>query len=175
MKALKKILFLLCLCAIYRLMLLLRILLLNSRRSSPADYSSFTVDNLDNIYLITTGNQLKKININGDSNGVFNEVRKYGTLFSIDASNPLKIVLNYKDFSTIAELDRLLNVLNIIDLRKQGIFNVNTIAASYDNNMWLFDEGESKLKKIDDNGNELSETVDFRIIIRYGSIAYTNY
>ncbi len=128
----------------------------------PGDYSYFTIDNLDNIYLLSSNNQLKKVNINGDSNGVFNEVRKYGSLFSIDASNPLKILLNYKDFSTIAELDRLLNVLNVIDLRKQGIFNVNTIATSYDNNIWLFDEGESKLKKIDDNGNVLAETVDFR-------------
>ncbi|MBI3883344.1 MAG: hypothetical protein HY305_03775 [Sphingobacteriales bacterium] len=35
---------------------------------------------------------------------------------------------------------------------------------SYDNNIWLFDEGDGKLKKIDDNGVVLSETVDFRIL-----------
>jgi hypothetical protein len=161
MKALKTILFQLCLCA-FVINAFAQDSTFKFKTIIPGSYSYFTIDNLDNIYLLSTDNQLKKVNINGDSNGVFNEVRKYGTLFSIDASNPLKIILNYKDFLTIAELDRLLNVLNIIDLRKQGIFDVNTIAASYDNNIWLFDEGESKLKKIDDNGNELSETVDFR-------------
>ena len=130
----------------------------------PGGFSYFTVDNLENLYLVSTDNQLKKINVNGDSSGIFNDVRKYGSLSTIDPSNPLKLLLYYKDFSTIAELDRLLNILNIIDLPKQGIFNVNAVATSYDNNVWLFDEGESKLKKIDDYGNELLETVDFRVL-----------
>ncbi len=129
-------------------------------KTIPGNFSYFTVDNLDNIYLLTNSNQLKKINLNGDSIGVYNDVRTYGQLFSIDASNPLKILLHYKDFSSIVELDRLLSVLNTIDLRAQNIFNARTIATSYDNNIWLFDDGERKLKKIDDSGNELLETVD---------------
>jgi len=134
-------------------------------KSIPGNFSYFTVDNLDNIYLLNNNNQLKKVNINGDSTGIFNDVRRFGTLSTIDASNPLKLLLFYKDFSTIVVLDRSLNVLNTIDFRKQGIFNVNTFAASYDNNVWIFDEGESKLKKVDDNGAVLSETVDFRILL----------
>ena len=125
------------------------------------DFSYFTVDNLENIYLLSNANQLKKITPNGDS-VVFNEVRNYGKLFSIDATNPLKILLYYKNFSTIVVLDRFLNVRNTINLRKQNIFKVKTIAASYDNNIWLFDEGDAKLKKVNDNGDVLLETVDFR-------------
>lgn len=128
----------------------------------PGDFTYFTVDNLENVYLVNTDNQLKKINANGDSAGVFNNVRKYGKLFSIDATNPLKILLYYKNFATIVVLDRFLNVRNSINLGKKNIFRVNTIATSYDNNIWLFDEGDSKLKKIDDNGDVLLETVDFR-------------
>ncbi|MEO6228854.1 MAG: hypothetical protein ABJB11_16720 [Ferruginibacter sp.] len=128
----------------------------------PGDYTYFTVDNLENVYLVNTDNQLKKINANGDSVGVFNNVRKYGKLYSIDATNPLKILLYYKNFATIVVLDRFLNVRNSINLGRKGIFKVNTIATSYDNNIWLFDEGDSKLKKIDDNGDVLLETVDFR-------------
>lgn len=130
-------------------------------KTFPGDFSYFTVDNLDNIYLLSNTNQLKKITPDGDS-AVFNDVRKYGKLFSIDATNPLKILLYYKNFSTIVVLDRFLNVRNTINLRKQNIFKVKTIAASYDNNIWLFDEGDAKLKKIDDNGDILLETVDFR-------------
>ena len=131
-------------------------------RLIPGEFSLFTVDNLENVYLLGNSGQLKKLNANGDSAGVFNNVRKYGQLFSIDATNPLKLLLYYKNFSTIVVLDRFLNVRNTINLGKKNIFKVNTIATSYDNNIWLFDEGDSKLKKIDDNGDVLMETVDFR-------------
>jgi len=131
----------------------------------PGDFSYFTVDNLDNIYLVNNNsNQLKKLNANGDSAGVFNNVRKYGKLFSIDATNPLKLLLFYKNFATIVVLDRFLNVRNTINLGKKNIFKVKTITSSYDNNIWLFDEGDSRLKKIDDNGDVLSESADFRTL-----------
>jgi glutaredoxin-related protein len=122
----------------------------------------FTVDNLDNVYVLSATDQLKKYNANGDSVAVFNNVKKFGKVSMIDASNPLKVLLYYKDFSTIVILDRLLSVRNTIDLRAQNIFQVNTIAQSYDNNIWIYDENESKLKKIDDEGKILLETVDFR-------------
>lgn len=122
----------------------------------------FTTDNLGNIYILTTTNQVKKINENGDSLAVYNDVRRYGKIFSIDASNPLKILVYYKDFSTIVILDRLLNIRNTIDLRRQNILQVKTITGSYDNNIWLFDELDSKIKKIDDNGRVLLESNDFR-------------
>ena len=133
-------------------------------RTFDGSYSYFNVDNLDNIYLVSNGNQLKKLYPNGDSVGVFNNVRKYGRLFSIDVTNPLKLLLYYQNFATIVVLDRFLNIRNVINLRKQNIFNVKAIGTSYDNNIWLFDEGDGKLKKIDDNGEVLSETVDLRIL-----------
>ncbi|UAY51859.1 NHL repeat-containing protein [Ferruginibacter albus] len=133
-------------------------------KTIPGDYSYFTVDNLDNIYALTNSNQLIKINSSGDSVGVFNEVRRHGQLSSIDASNSLKLLLFYKNFASVLVLDRFLNTLNTINLRKQGVFNVNSIATSYDNNIWLFDEGDSKLKKMDGDGNVISETVDFRLL-----------
>ncbi len=127
-------------------------------------YNYFTVDNLGNTYLVNNSNQLKKITANGDSVGVFNDVKKYGKLFLVDVTNPLKLLLYYQNFATVVVLDRFLNVRNVINLRKQYIFNVKTIASSYDNNIWVFDEGDARLKKIDDNGGLLSETVDFRML-----------
>ena len=97
------------------------------------DIVAFTVDNLDNIYLLNSTNQVKKLNSNGDSVAVFNDVKKFGQASLIDVSNPLKILLYYRDFATIVVLDRLLNVRNIIDLRKQNILQVRAIGQSYDN------------------------------------------
>ena len=55
-------------------------------------------------------------------------------------------------------------MVTAINLRKQNIFRVHAVTSSYDNNIWLYDEQDNKLKKIDDNGNILSETVDFRLL-----------
>ncbi len=127
-------------------------------------YASFNVDNLDNIYMVTAGNQLKKINGNGDSVGIFNDVKRYGNVSSIDVTNPLKVLLYYKNFATVVVLDRFLNIRNTINFRKKNIFLVQSIATSYDNNIWLFDEQDYKLKKIDDDGKQLQETTDFRML-----------
>jgi hypothetical protein len=129
------------------------------------DIAAFTVDNLDNIYLVSNTNQLKKLTANGDSVAVFNDVKKFGQATLIDVSNPLKILLYYKDFTTIVILDRFLNVRNTIDLRKQNILQARAICQSYDNKIWVYDELEGKLKKIDDDGKVLLETPDFRQLV----------
>lgn len=126
-------------------------------------FADFSVDNLDNIYLLTATNQLKKINSRGDSLAVFNDIKRYGTVSQIDVTNPLKILLYYKNFTTIVVLDRFLNIRNTINLRRQNIFSVNAIATSYDNNIWLYDEQEYKLKKVDDDGRVVLESNDLRM------------
>lgn len=125
---------------------------------------SFSVDNIGGLYVITSDNQLKKYNDQGDSVGVFNQVTKYGKLAYVDAENPWKTILYYKDFSTIVLLDKYMNVITAINLRKLNIFRVQAVTTSYDNNIWIFDEQDNTLKKIDDNGNILSQTVDFRLL-----------
>ena len=131
-------------------------------RSIPGNYIYLNVDILDNIYLITTGNQLKKLNSHGDSIAAFNDVKKYGNPSYIDVNNPLKLLVYYKNYSTVVILDRLLTQRNTINLRKQNIFSVKAIATSYDNNIWLFDEQDLKLKKINEEGNLIQESSDMR-------------
>lgn len=131
-------------------------------KTIKGDIRAFTVDNLDNVYLLSSTNQVKKLNANGDSVGVYNNVKQFGQATLIDVSNPLKVLLYYRDFATIVVLDRFLNMVNTIDLRKQGILQVRAIGQSYDNKVWIYDELDSKLKKIDDDGKVLLETPDFR-------------
>ncbi len=126
-------------------------------------YEDFSVDNLGNILLLDSNNQLKKVSPAGDSIAIYNNVRKYGKVFSVDAGNPLKILLYYRDFGTVVVLDRLLNVRTTIDLRKQNIFQARAIAQSYDNAIWVYDEGEAKLKRIADDGSIIDQTGDFRL------------
>jgi hypothetical protein len=131
-------------------------------KTIPEDISDFTVDNTGNIYLLTRNNQLKKLDANGDSIGVYNAVTRFGDIYYIDVTNPLKVLLYYKDFATIVEVDRFLNVLNTIDLRSLGIFQAKAIGLAYDNNIWIFDELDARLKRVRDDGTLADQTTDFR-------------
>ncbi len=134
-------------------------------RTLQGDIVHFTIDNLDNIYVLNSQNQVKKYNANGDSVAIFNDIRKYGRASLIDVSNPLKVLLYYRDFATVVMLDRFLNPVNTVDLRKENIFQAKTIAQSYDNKIWVYDEVENKLKKIGEDGKLIQETPDFRLLL----------
>ncbi len=134
-------------------------------RVIKGDIVDFTADNLGNLYILSRDNQLKKAGPNGDSLSVYNDVRRYGKVYSIDATNPLKLLLFYKDFGTIVVLDRFLNVRTTINLRQNNIFQVKAVGQSYDNNIWLYDEQEAKLKKLNDEGVAIDQFSDFRQVM----------
>jgi hypothetical protein len=136
--------------------------LLRLVRQMPLAATDFAVDNLGGLYAITLDNQLKKFNGNGDSVGLFDEVKKYGSLSGIDVTNPLKILLFYKDFMTVLALDNFLNRLYKVDLRQAGVYQSATITTSYDNNFWVFDEQNAQLKKMNDQGQAVMTSNDFR-------------
>jgi hypothetical protein len=126
------------------------------------DIVDFTVDNLGNIYVLTSDNQLKKLGPKGDSLAVFNDVRRYGKITRIDVTNPLKILVYYREFTTVIELDRFLNIINTVDFRKQNILQAKAVALAYDNNIWVYDELDARLKRIGDDGSLVDQTTDFR-------------
>ncbi|MFM7838426.1 MAG: hypothetical protein ACKO6K_02570, partial [Chitinophagaceae bacterium] len=110
----------------------------------PGLFSEVAVDQLNFIYLITTGGQLKKYNTRGDSLGMFNEVRRLGQLTAIDVSNPMKTLLFYQHFNTGVVLDRFLGRRNTLDLRQVNLLQVKAIGQAYDNGYWIYDEQESR-------------------------------
>ena len=124
-------------------------------RSYTGDVTGVALDNLDNLYVVSSTGQLKKFNNRGDSVGVFNGMRAYGKLQAIDVTSPLRPLLFYKDFSTVVILDRFLANRASLDLRKHNILQPTAIGLSYDNNLWVFDQYDSKLKKVDEGGNLL--------------------
>lgn len=131
-------------------------------KTYKGDITNAAVDNLDNLYIISSTGQVKKFGPKGDSIGVFNGIRNYGKLTAIDVTNPLKPLLFYKDFSNVVVLDRFLANRISLNLRKFNILQPSAIGLSYDNNIWVFDQYDNKLKKIDESGNLLSQTDDFR-------------
>ena len=133
-------------------------------KSIKGVFSYCMPDQLGNVFALSRSGQLKKYNANLDSMGVFNDVRRYGKLYSISADNPLRSLLYFKEYRIILVLDRLMQVVNKIDIRKANIFQAQSIAQGYDNTIWVFDEQESRLKKLDLNGKLLFETADLRLV-----------
>jgi hypothetical protein len=128
----------------------------------PGNFLQFNVDQLGNIYLINTQNQLKKLSPQLDSIAVFNDIKRLGNIDKIDVSNPLKTLVYYKQFGHIVLLDRFLNPRNTIDLRQRNLPLINSIAQSYDNQIWLFDEWNFSIKKMNDAGEITEESPDLR-------------
>ena len=133
-------------------------------REYSREVVDFNVDNLGNLYILDKADRLKKYNSNGDSVAVFNAVKRFGQLYSIDVTNPLKILLYYKDFGTVLSLDRFLAIRNTIDLRRLNLFQVRSVGLAYDNNIWVFDEQEGKLKRLTEDGRVIQQTNDLRLI-----------
>lgn len=134
--------------------------------SIQGNFTDFSVDNLGFIYAVTSKDQqLKKYKPNGDSMSVFNELKRYGKLSAIDTRNPLRTVLFYRDFRTVVLLDRFLQPVNTIQLRKLNLFQTEKVAPSYDNHIWIFDLQENKLKKISESSKLLLETADLRLVL----------
>jgi hypothetical protein len=131
-------------------------------RTIPVAATEFAVDQLENLYIVTPTGQLKKYGPAGDSVAAYNDVRRFGRLHGLDVSNPLRPLLFFKDFSTVVLLDRYLSQKGVLDLRRQQIAQASAAATSYDNNIWIFDAVESKLKKLDETGRVLLQTPDFR-------------
>jgi hypothetical protein len=139
-------------------------------KTYKGDITGAALDNLDNLYIISSTGQVKKVGPKGDSIGVFNGIRNYGKLYAIDVTNSLKPLLFYKNFSTVVVLDRFLAARTSIDLRKFAILQPSAIGLSYDNNIWVFDQYDNKLKKIDEAGTVLVETTDFRSLFNQSII-----
>ena len=133
-------------------------------KTYKGDVAGAAVDNLDNLYIISSTGQVKKFGPKGDSIGVFNGIRAHGKLTAIDITNPLKPLLFYKDFSNVVVLDRFLANRVSLNLRKYNILQPSAIGLSYDNNIWVFDTYDNKLKKMDEAGNLLLQTDDFRTL-----------
>lgn len=118
-----------------------------------------TSDNLDNLYVITKDNSLVKFDSSGKKLFAYNS-KKYGQLKYADVTNPFKILVYYPDFTTAIVLDNTLSELSVVNLKQAGIVQPACICTSSDNNIWVYDAQEFKLKKLNQNQDVLVESAD---------------
>lgn len=128
--------------------------LINFKDSLSVKSNFFAVDNFENIYT-ANGDVINKYNKNLDS--LFSTSLK--TIFpsSIEASKTFRVLLFDKERATIAFYDNTLTVINEdISLATLDIIQACLVAESFNgNSIWILDEGNMQLLKIDNKLNIL--------------------
>jgi hypothetical protein len=120
--------------------------------------SLFEVDQLGNIFILDEDQKLIKYDKNGIKKYEYNDQR-LGTITNIDLSNPLNILLYYRDQGTIRLLDNTLSEIKTIFLYNSNKFtNVEVAAWTNDNHFWIYDKNIQKIFKVSETLNIKSET-----------------
>ncbi|MDD5569791.1 MAG: hypothetical protein PHD97_01390 [Bacteroidales bacterium] len=110
----------------------------------------FTTDKLGNLYVFGSDN-IRGYDKNGKQTAIYSNIN-YGKISLVDASNPQKIMVFYKDFSRIIFLDNTLSINGEgIDLASLG-FEMTTISCtSANNDTWIYDSRNYQIIKLDKN------------------------
>ncbi|MEC3907646.1 hypothetical protein VOI54_11500 [Tamlana sp. 2201CG12-4] len=104
------------------------------------------VDNFGTAYYIKNDVFYKK---NVSKTITYNNLQ-LGELHSVNAFNPLKINLFYKDFNTVIILDNRLAEIFKIDFNLIAPYrNITTISTGHDNTIWIFNQDSQQLELFD--------------------------
>ncbi len=126
-------------------------------KTIPVKATFITTDKLGNCYVIDENNQLTKYNALGEREANYSD--KYmGKLKSADVSNPLKILLLYADFNQITSLDNKLSLRTQVPLRELNILQPLAVCTSVNDGLWIFDQQDFQLKRLDLNLNIVQES-----------------
>jgi len=112
------------------------------------------IDDFGYIYVITK-TEILKYNLNGLFIKSFS-AKRYGSIDFVDVTNPLKILVYYKDFQHILFLDNQLTASsNMISLENLGLEQTSLVCNSVNNSFWLFDKQNNSLLRFDEKSNQL--------------------
>lgn len=128
----------------------------------PMQSRIMTVDELGNVYVVRNDNSLIRFNEYGDSSAFYRSVQN-GDIGAIDATNPMRILVYYPTYFRVVILDRQLSQKNDLDLRTLNVPPTSVVAASADGNLWIYDRFNARLKKIDEQLNEIVQSNDLRL------------
>ena len=122
----------------------------------PATTNYFTTDPLGNVFFITD-NRLVKVDLAGVQI-MNNDEKNLGTLVSVDATNPFKIITFYKDFTRVQVLDNKLVPRVDVNLLDKNILQPLVVGYAQGEGLWVYDQQDFKLKKYDHQFRLLTES-----------------
>ncbi len=144
---------------------------LSIHEKGETEIVDFQVDKLGNYYTLSSEGVLNKYNDSQKSLYSYSN-SIYGIATMVDASNPHKILLFFKNHQRIILLDNTLSEIGTLQLNSStrwGLSEVEettnqeeyftAVGLSSDNNIWGYDSYTMRLKKLNDKGNTLEESL----------------
>ena len=105
-----------------------------------------SIDNFGTVYYVNNNVFYKKKLANTIT---YNNLQ-LGELHTVNAFNPLKINLFYKDFNTIIVLDNRLAEISKVDFNTiQPYKNISHVSTGFDNTIWVFNMDNQQLELFD--------------------------
>jgi hypothetical protein len=99
----------------------------------------FTTDNQSNLYIVKA-NELTKYDKKGKLLYKYSN-KNFGNIDFVDASNMLRLLVFYKNFSQIVFLDNTLSLNGeSVSLDKIGFQQTQLVCSSHNNGLWLYDQ-----------------------------------
>ena len=130
----------------------------DTKKDIPVVVKLMDIDVLGNIYVVNNENQLIKYNETGEQQALYYN-KRLGDIHSIDVSNPLSILVFFKDFGIVLRLDNTLSEITRLDFSTNNSFeDITAVCLSNDNKYWIYDVQKHEVFKIDEKFNILSET-----------------
>jgi hypothetical protein len=126
--------------------------------------SHVEVDAFGNIYVINN-DEIIKYNVDGILQKKFS-TKRYGKIDVVDAMNPLKVLVYYKDFQQILFLDNQLTASsNMISLESLGHEQSSLVCSSSNNSFWIYDKQNNELCRFDSELKSLVKTGNLKRIL----------
>jgi len=128
-------------------------------------FDSFAVDTLGYVYLVKD-ELLLKYNPAGKQLARYSNL-KYGDIAFVDVTNPLKLLIYYKEFQQIVMLDNQLSPhKEAISLEQLGLEQSRLVCTSANNSMWVFNNQNNELIRFNEAGQKISATGNLKQILR---------
>lgn len=126
----------------------------------------FSIDGFGNLYVAKKNSEFVKLNSEGKTIRV-NSRKDLGIPNSINAENPLRILIFYREQGWLVVADNQLAFQFEVDLKQQGFTDPTLVANSFDGGIWVFDRGNGSLNKmiITVTGIQHSGSIDLRQIL----------
>ncbi len=125
----------------------------------------FTTDNIGNIYTIKD-DELVKYLPNGKFFVRYSNL-KLGNITSVDASNPLKILLYYRDFEQVVFLDNQLSLnSDVVSLQDLGYEQTDLVCASTNNSFWIYNKQNNELIRFNESSKKVAATGNLKQVLQ---------
>lgn len=122
------------------------------------------LDDFGNVYAINN-EEIIKYNANGQLQKTFS-TKRYGKIEFVDATNPLKILVYYKDFQQIIFLDNQLTATsNMISLEEIGYEQSSLVCTSVNNSFWLYNKQNNELLRFNAESKILVKTGNLKRLL----------